>query len=182
MKEAWGDKTPEKITPPIKNHTVYFGSNKSERLYDKTYSAATQNSIPPSVSEQQIEASKTENDNLRKAIDDLRKKFDTLEKKQTNSELNLKQKLKEELTLEFGTMISELKKEISGTMEKCQNIATKMETSIQGFERNLISREERIKTQNLQDIRTVMLELFPKTVTPSEDDQTSMIVLRGGAQ
>ena len=67
-------------------------------------------------------------------------------------------------------------------MEKCQNIATKMETSIQGFERNLISREERIKTQNLQDIRTVMLELFPKTVTPSEDDQTSMIVLRGGAQ
>ena len=112
----------------------------------------------------------------------MRTKFDALETRQTNFEINLKSSLKTELTREFGTLINEFKREVAGTLEKCQNLAQQMENSITTFEKNLIDREQRMNEQNLKNFRTVAAEFFPQMKTPSETNHNEMIVLRGGGQ
>ena len=172
IKYAWQGKKLENTAPPVQQHTLFYGSNKSENLYpsseNKSYSSMVQNAQQQSRVD--IEASKKENEELRKMVEALQVQFKAMESKHNTFAKDLKENLKRELTREFEGMITEFKKD--------------MYTTIENYEKNALAREERMNAQNLNNFRIVARELLSNNipVTPSENTQESATVLRGGAQ
>ena len=187
IKQAWKGKHINHKAPPMKQHTLFYGSNNSEKLYQagdngetRSYSEVTQSTM--SMSDTQIEESKRENEELRNMVNDLTKKFEALDKKQQTFAESLKSSLKRELLKEFEGMIEGFRNEMNNTIS---TIETKFEKTIQTYEKNAIEREERMNNQSLSNFRIVAGELLSKcnTVTPSETSQMNVgTSLRGGDQ
>ena len=67
IKTSWEGKQPTHIAPPTKQHNIFYGSNKSENLYQrgetKSYSEITRSTL--SMSDTQITDSQRENEDLK---------------------------------------------------------------------------------------------------------------------
>lgn len=182
IKDTWERKKFEHVAPPPQKHNIFYGSNKSEKLYqqhgNKSYSEITQSTI--SQSDIQVAESIKENEELRNMVLELQNKFDALEKKQQTFTTTLKESLKQELMKEFEGLITGIRNDMNSAITA---IETKFVTSIQQYEKNALAREERMNAQCLSNFRTVAGELLSKNnqITPSEATHLS-VDLRGGDQ
>ena len=197
IKNVWSGKQIDYTAPPKQKHNVFFGSNKSERLYtqadNRSYSEITQSATQSTMSRSDVQVAESikENEELRNIVLELQNKFDALEKKQQTFTKTLKESIKNELTKEFEGIITGIRNDMNTAIS---TIETKFENSIQQYEKNAlereerfnaqtIAREERFNAQSLNNFRVVAGELLQQSnqKTPSEDTQQP-VNLRGGGQ
>ena len=182
IKSTWKGKTITNPNPPKKTHTIFFGSNKSERLYQpgdsKSYSEITQSTA--SLSDVQVADSKRENDELRQMVLDLQNKFDLLEKRNQTFTQTLKSTIKQELMNEFEGIITGIRNDMNSAIT---SIEAKFDNSIKQFEKNALEREQRFNAANLSNFRLAAGELLQNSTkkSPSEDTE-KQVALRGGEQ
>lgn len=193
IKATWNSGPPQHISPPKQHHRLYYGSNKSENLYQhtdtKSYSEITQSTL--TNSETQMVDTQRENDELRNMVMDLKNKFDSLEQKHSSFQKNLKASLKRELLQEFEGVINDFRKEMNNTTTTIENkfdktittIENKFDTTIKQYEEKAVKREERMQAQGLSNFRIVAAELLKNSnlMTPSEAPE-SVDDLRGESQ
>ena len=84
IKSVWEGKRFKNTKPPEQHNKLFYGSNESENLYPNTNSKSYSNVVKTvnQHSNEEIEASKRENDELREMVLELQRKFTTIESKQ----------------------------------------------------------------------------------------------------
>ena len=147
IKSSWQGKQTNHIAPPSQQHKFFYGSNKSENLYQggdvKSYSEVTRSTL--SMSETQIADSQRENEDLGNMIIDLQQRLDSMEQKHQTFTKTIKNTLKQELMKEFDGIISDFRKEMNATVTA---IETKFTNTIEQYEKLGKEREERLNSQS----------------------------------
>ena len=198
LKAIWNGKQVQHTSPPKQQHRLYYGNNKSEKLYKhdetRSYSAITQSTLSQSTlsqSEVQVADSQCENEELRKMVSDLTEKIDSLEQQHQSFQKNLKASIKRELTVEFEGVINDFREEMNATVTTIENkmnatvttIENKFDQTIKKYETSTVEREQRLQEQGLRNFRILAAELLKNSTleSPSETSDTSSD-LRGGNQ
>lgn len=182
IKSSWQGKQTKNISQPNQQHKIFYGSNKSENLYQggdvKSYSEVTRSTL--SMSETQIVDSQRENEDLRNMIIDLKQRLDSVEQKHQTFAKTIKNTLKQELMREFDGVISDFRKEMNATVSA---IKTEFTTTIEQYEKLGREREERLNSQSLTNFRIVAAELLNQQPSTSPSEPSNMTEqLHGGAQ
>ena len=181
IKNAWQGKNFKHVSPPKKQHQIYYGSNKSEKLYkesdSRSYSEITQSTM--SLSDTQIVDSRRENEELRNMVLDLQNKFNGFEKQHQNFAKDLKESIKRELTKEFEGVLNDFRTEMTATVTA---IETKFDTTIERYEKLGKEREERLIAESLSNFRLVAAEMLSKQTLQTPSETSTDEGLRGGNQ